>query len=101
MNFLYRTVGVASFLQCSRCDAHIGLLTQDDGTGEIQYYANGLAMTFSPKDKPIQKEMPNELSRKIASQRKGHSVQPNLTMDQIALNQLVGTGNNLMIKPTI
>ena len=84
--FFCRTVGVASFLKCSRCDAHIGLLTQDDGTGEIQYYANGIAMTFSPKNEqpPKQKEIPNELSKKLTSKKKSQPILSELTMEQIA-----------------
>ena len=50
--FYFSTVGVFDgYLQCSRCDAHIGLLTDDEG--ELQYYTNGLAMTFSPAKKQV------------------------------------------------
>ena len=97
-HFIFRTVGVASFLQCSRCDAHIGLLTQDDDTGELQYYANGIAMTFSPRDKqaPIMKEMPNKLSNETNSEMGFKDIsrkQFKMTMDQ--LWQRAGTGRNL------
>ena len=94
MHHLFRTVGVASFLQCSRCDAHIGLLTQDDDTGELQYYANGLSMTFSPKDKqnPILKEMPNTLSKNSHSEMNNQNILSKMTMDQ--LWQRAGAGRN-------
>ena len=71
----YSTVGVRSYLSCSKCDAHIGLLTDDESTGQLQYYANGLAMTFSPKSK--QKFIFEELSH-----LKGPSF-TKLTMDQM------------------
>ena len=85
---------MASFLQCSRCDAHIGLLTQDDGTGELQYYANGLSLTFSPKDKqsPNLKEMPNTLSKKYHSEMDNQNISSRLSMDQ--LWQRAGAGRN-------
>ena len=49
--FFFSTVGVRTYLRCSKCNAHIGLLTDDDG--ELQYYTNGLAMTFSPIKKQV------------------------------------------------
>ena len=75
-------MGVRSYLSCSKCDAHIGLLTDDESTGQLQYYANGLAMTFSPKNK--QKFMFKELSHiKVPSVGTNEIFPPKLTMEQM------------------
>ena len=89
--YFNRTVGVTSFLQCSKCDAHIGLLTDNDG--EIQYYTNGAALTFSPKDKQtsavdvILAKHPDEVDSKDSSS----AIPPKLTMEQ-----MVGMGRDLI-----
>ena len=84
MLLLYSTVGVRSYLSCSNCDAHIGLLTEDHSTGQLQYYANGLAMTFSPKNK--QKRIFEELSHlkgPSVTDRTNQIFPPKLTMEQM------------------
>ena len=88
---LYRTVGVTSFLQCSKCDAHIGLLTDNDG--EIQYYTNGTAMTFSPKAKqPASVDVMVAYNEDtIGSKDTNFGMAPKLTMEQ-----MVGMGRDLI-----
>ena len=87
---LYRTVGVTSFLKCSKCDAHIGLLTDNDG--EVQYYTNGVSMTFSPKDKQksTNDSMPPKLQERVIFKDTDCTIPPKLTMAQ-----MVGIGRDL------
>ena len=89
--YLYRTVGVTSFLQCSKCDAHIGLLTDNDG--EIQYYTNGTAMTFSPKAKQTTSVDVMVANNEDISESKdtNFGMAPKLTMEQ-----MVGIGRDLI-----
>ena len=89
--YFNRTVGVTSFLQCSKCDAHIGLLTDNDG--EIQYYTNGTAMTFSPKDKQtpsIDVVIANPADF-VDTKDTNSGMPPKLTMEQ-----MVGIGRDLI-----
>ena len=81
---------MSSFLKCSKCDAHIGLLTDNDG--EIQYYTNGVSLTFSPKDK--QKSTNDSLSPKLQEsvilKETEKTIPPKLTMEQ-----MIGIGRDL------
>ena len=84
LNFHYisSTVGVSQFLQCSACEAHIGLLTDDDQTGELQYYANGVAMTFFPKKK--QETATDKIHKtNFVSRDRNQNIPPKLTMEQM------------------
>ena len=49
--FYFRTVGVRTDLGCSKCDAHLGLLTNEGFN--LGYLISGAAMTFSPKNKKV------------------------------------------------
>ena len=77
-------------MQCSKCEAHIGLLTDNDG--EIQYYTNGVAMTFSPKDKqnPSIDVMPTKFLQEYTTNDTDKEVPPKLSMEQ-----MVGMGRDL------
>ena len=80
--YISSTVGVSQYLQCSACEAHIGLLTDDDQTGELQYYANGVAMTFAPKKK--QETATDKIHKaNFVSRDRNQNIPPKLTMEQM------------------
>ena len=86
MLFYFRSVGVGSDLGCSKCDAHLGLLT-DEGifdSERLQYLTNGLAMTFSPRKKKVSAvEMTVEVPNVFKTKPPLPNIPPKLSIEQM------------------